>query len=887
MNETKRLTGYSYKLMGLGNIPGLPAQEQANQFGLDVPFGPDDLEIDENQMSCVIPFADGNRVDGSGDVIEVAGIKTERHRANPIVLFDHGKQVTLPVALSEDPITKLYTVEIDPIAKKAKGKAFFYQGKWGGKNFNGATEYDHALFCEQLFDLLAKRYIRAGSIGYQVMKGLPMQGTYGMGIPQGVHLQEVNMLEYSAVVLPCNQDTVGKALSLRRVCGKPLSSHLVKSLSPYAPPRKVQMGYEGKSEDLPKRRLENQTKLEETNNQIEELRQRWEEAQSSEERSRLADETVKKRREEWEPLEIERQRLRDQKSANIQQMQNARQQMRQETPPQKKQQVEESQRTNKGQKALTPEERTTQNIDREQAIRDLIAFLSEDSSKAGGGAAKYDAPYLVQTAKEPIEKIRKLSKALTPEDEQEIERLQNLQNREHMVQEELDKIGSFSLARSRSQEAENQIRNIRERAGEKSLSALLKSLRAKYRKNYDIVELEGNMKSHPQKDDPYDLDSQRIPPKESVKTSSWFPTDGDMEEDVNWLLDSIPGIRIREHPHGFDDEKALPVAKGESLFSIGSNVDFKIFSQEWRDWESEVRRLAGEQIPILNKVPNDEIHHSRDSTPVYQNTVTGDDIRRDLERNGARVVPDENLKVLPEALTFLKYLASEDSSLDESGRMKCYHYAKSLEQYGRKGDFSQTDRGGRQPLQNQGSTERHPFTGHYSPKATMEDVGRLVSGVSGLPYPSQETMRRYQGPNPGTEGAVTPRPTREHDNYYMDITSGGLEEETTQTPQVHPQEIPDWSDPLYLKSLERLIKMALPQDYEVGREVVHSFPPRQAGESEFHLRPSQSMRTAPREITDRPENARIVYGDESEGLGLLHNFTYENEAFPPEQEQEQ
>src|SRR5690606_24340062 len=69
------------------------------------------------------------------------------------------------------------------------------------------------------------------------------------GTPKGLHLLKTLLLEVSAVVLPANQDTVAKALSLPQVCGKPMSPMLVKSLAPYAPPRKAMMGYEGKAYD--------------------------------------------------------------------------------------------------------------------------------------------------------------------------------------------------------------------------------------------------------------------------------------------------------------------------------------------------------------------------------------------------------------------------------------------------------------------------------------------------------------------------------------------------------------------------------------------------------------------------------------------------------------
>lgn len=232
---------WSYKLAGSG------------QFGLDVAIG-DSLDIDPHRMAVRFPYADGNRRDGVGDLLEIGGINCERHRKNPVVLYDHGKQVSLPIGLAEDPETHEYTIQLDPMSKQAWVKAFFYQGK-GLAGVEKEKEYNHALLCEQLFDLMSKRYVRGGSIGYQVIKALPLQPNYEMGTPSGMHLLQVLQLEASAVVMPANMDTVLKMLSLPSVCGKPLSTPLVKSLQAYAPEKKCQLGWEprkGKSlDDVP------------------------------------------------------------------------------------------------------------------------------------------------------------------------------------------------------------------------------------------------------------------------------------------------------------------------------------------------------------------------------------------------------------------------------------------------------------------------------------------------------------------------------------------------------------------------------------------------------------------------------------------------------------
>ncbi|MDE2098075.1 MAG: hypothetical protein KGL39_12550 [Patescibacteria group bacterium] len=211
-------------------------------------------------MAVVIPFADGNAKDGVGDVTEVTGIDLTRHRSNPCVLFDHGKQHTLPVAMSEDPDTEEYTVYIDAVNRKASGRAFFYRGK-GLQGISRDDEYDHAVFAEQLFHMIAKRFVRGGSFSYQIREARQLEPDYRSGTPPGLHLIHTLLLEYGPTVLPANQATVRKSynpdpvreiLCMGECCGKKLSPVFAKSLSSYVQePTVIQSGYGSKS--MPKK----------------------------------------------------------------------------------------------------------------------------------------------------------------------------------------------------------------------------------------------------------------------------------------------------------------------------------------------------------------------------------------------------------------------------------------------------------------------------------------------------------------------------------------------------------------------------------------------------------------------------------------------------------
>lgn len=194
--DGKQFDGWSYKLAG-------------TQFGLDAYF-PGALDIDEKRMCAWIPYADGNRRDGVGDVLRVQGIRLERHKANPVHLFDHGKQVTLPIGLVEDPETGAYTGELDLANNTAKDLVYYYQGK-GMPGVDSAKEYEHAVFCQQVFHMLVKRLLRGGSIGYQVIAARELGPDYNLGTPKGLDLLSVLKLESSTVVMPANADTVRKS----------------------------------------------------------------------------------------------------------------------------------------------------------------------------------------------------------------------------------------------------------------------------------------------------------------------------------------------------------------------------------------------------------------------------------------------------------------------------------------------------------------------------------------------------------------------------------------------------------------------------------------------------------------------------------------------------
>ena len=216
---------------------------------------PSNLEVDEKRMGTRIIFADGKNRDGVGDRLRIEGIDLWRHRSNPVVLWEHGKAgVQLPIAMSEDPDTKQYTVELDPMAQEGWSFDYFYQGT-GLEGTNKDDEYDHALFCEQVFHLIVKRFLRGGSIGYQIIEAQPLPPDFASGGPpvQGNDLIRVLKLEHSVVTIPANGLTVKmgdpifeewrerarEVLCAPMVCGKSLAAPLRKAIEPYAAEAKI------------------------------------------------------------------------------------------------------------------------------------------------------------------------------------------------------------------------------------------------------------------------------------------------------------------------------------------------------------------------------------------------------------------------------------------------------------------------------------------------------------------------------------------------------------------------------------------------------------------------------------------------------------------------
>ena len=91
------------------------------------------------------------------------------------------RTVTARAAKAGEAPTSL-RASIDAAARTAGGWCFFYQGT---PEATDSKADEHALYCEQLFHLIATGFIRGGSFGYQILEARPIYGeSLGAGCKQ-------------------------------------------------------------------------------------------------------------------------------------------------------------------------------------------------------------------------------------------------------------------------------------------------------------------------------------------------------------------------------------------------------------------------------------------------------------------------------------------------------------------------------------------------------------------------------------------------------------------------------------------------------------------------------------------------------------------------------
>jgi len=182
-------------------------------------------------VSCTITTQSEDR---AKDIVVTAGIDTANHRANPVVLLNHGFfDFTLPIGKAEDPNGN-YTVVMGE--GFAKATTFFSQSM---------------LEAEQAYQLIKEGILRGVSIGFnpKAMEYRRDQAADEYNGWPGLLVKRCELIEYSHVPVPCNPQALVDRLgdgTKSLLCGKPIAAPILKSLLPFlpAPVAKVVGGFD-------------------------------------------------------------------------------------------------------------------------------------------------------------------------------------------------------------------------------------------------------------------------------------------------------------------------------------------------------------------------------------------------------------------------------------------------------------------------------------------------------------------------------------------------------------------------------------------------------------------------------------------------------------------
>ena len=172
------------------------------------------IEFDAATASALFTISTPSQ-DRDGDIVMPEGClkHLDSYKANPVVLFDHGV-FPLPVALSEDPSTKLCTVNVMP--DRITARAFFHCD---------------TLESSQVCRLVDKRVLRAASIGFNAIKGQPVNPNRPRN---GSMIEDWELVEWSIVPVPANGEALRMALSAKwegKALAEPIAQRF-KSLLP-------------------------------------------------------------------------------------------------------------------------------------------------------------------------------------------------------------------------------------------------------------------------------------------------------------------------------------------------------------------------------------------------------------------------------------------------------------------------------------------------------------------------------------------------------------------------------------------------------------------------------------------------------------------------------
>jgi len=184
----------------------------------------DVIKTDDKDMSAdfLISTPSGDRM---GDVIQPRGClgHLDHYKNNAQVFFNH-KSFELPIGLSTRPGSDDLCVSVSD------------QGIWATCFFHGRTPES-----TQVYELVKHRILKAASIGFRPLKGRLIQSESSKSKDRdviefdkfwpGIEFEEWELLEWSVVGIPCNQDAVRSFLSRGKIAGEKIAEPIHKMLS--------------------------------------------------------------------------------------------------------------------------------------------------------------------------------------------------------------------------------------------------------------------------------------------------------------------------------------------------------------------------------------------------------------------------------------------------------------------------------------------------------------------------------------------------------------------------------------------------------------------------------------------------------------------------------
>lgn len=198
---SKARIGRAYKL-----APTSAAIDVATPFG-----------VDTSAMTVSATISTPAK-DRASDILIPAGCDLTNYRTNPVVYWEHGLQLTLPIAKSEDAGGNL-TVGISEAAITATA--------WFTHKVREAA---------QIFELIADGFIRATSVRMRPIKSRSIRD----GDETAYVIDAWELEEWSFVGIGCNPEALAGVVAKGRLAGGKIADPILKSLMARMPKRKPQ-----------------------------------------------------------------------------------------------------------------------------------------------------------------------------------------------------------------------------------------------------------------------------------------------------------------------------------------------------------------------------------------------------------------------------------------------------------------------------------------------------------------------------------------------------------------------------------------------------------------------------------------------------------------------